>query len=311
MTLRNRVEFLILVLVRRLVWVVPTRIAHAFGTRVARLVFAARGERVGYALKNLRIAFPELSEGSRREIGRRSYENFARNLIDVARSQVWSEAEFRSRIEIVGLEHLLAARAQGKGVLALTLHLGNFELAPRALGVAGVPVSSVARRLRNPLLYAYLAAGRRTAGAELIDRKKGAPSILRALRQGRTVGLLIDQYSSRARGVFVPLFGVRCSTSAGLATLALRTGAPVVPFYMLRDGPDHHRAVVLSALEFLPSGQRKHDIEALTTLCNEVLEDLIRHYPEQWMWAHRRFRHSPDLPEPVYACQMAGSPHSG
>ncbi len=301
MNARHAAELVGLRLTQGLVKVAPTRVAYALGRVLARLIFACERKRVGYALTNLRIAFPELSASRRREIGRKSYESFARNTIDVLRSDAWDEEEIRARVEIAGLEYLDKARALGKGVLALTLHLGNFELAPRALALAGVPVSSVARRLRNPLLFAKLAAWRRAAGAELIDRKQAAPKILRALREGRAIGLLIDQYSSPSRSVLVPFFGARCSTSAGLATLALRTGAPVVPFCTFRDGPDHHRAMFLPALEFRPSGDRRRDIEDLTARCNEVLEGLIRRHPEQWMWAHRRFRHSPDLPEPVYA----------
>ena len=113
--------------------------------------------------------------------------------------------------------------------------------------------------------------------------------------------VLNDQYSSRARGVFVPLFGVRCSTSIGVATLALRTGAPVVPAYVVRDGPDHHTITFLPPLEMEVSGDREGDIEAATARYNRALEEIIRRHPEQWMWAHRRFRHSPDLKGDPYA----------
>ncbi len=301
MSLRSQMEFAGFLVARALVRVIPTRLLHALGAWIARLAFAAGGKHVGYALVNLRIAFPDLSEYRRREIGRLSYENLARNIIDVLRFDTWSEEDIRARVEITGLRHLDAARAQGKGVLVLTLHLGNFELALMALGLTGVPVSAVARKLPNSFLYARIAAWRRRSGAELIDHKKSALKILRGLREGRAIGLLIDRYSRRDRGVFVPLFGVRCSTSAGLATLALRAGAPVIPVYILRDGPDHHQIVILPALEFRPSGDRKRDIEVLTARCNEVLEELIRRHPEQWIWAHRRFRNSPDVPESVYA----------
>ncbi len=189
----------------------------------------------------------------------------------------------------------------GKGVIGLTLHLGGFELAPSVLGLAGIPVSMVARRVPNPSLYAKIAAWRCRSGAELIDHRNGAVKILQSLREGRAIGVLMDRYSKRKQGVLVPLFGARCSTSVGLATLALKTGAPVVPFYLFRDAPDHHQAGSLAALQYERSGDRKRDIIELTARCNEIVESLIRCYPDQWMWSHRRFRYSPDLPGSLYS----------
>ncbi len=154
--------------------------------------------------------------------------------------------------------------------------------------------------MRNALLYRHVGAQRTRTGGTLISRRKAAPGILRALRKGAAVGVLNDQYSRRTRGVFVPFFGVRCSTSAGIATLALRTGSPVLPAYTLRDGPDHHLLTILPPLETPQTGDRKRDIEVATAHYNEALEAIIRKHPEQWMWGHRRFRHSPDLPGNPY-----------
>jgi KDO2-lipid IV(A) lauroyltransferase len=130
--------------------------------------------------------------------------------------------------------------------------------------------------------------------------------MLRAVRHGRVVAVVNDQYSRRARGVFVPLFGTLCSTSAGLATLALRTGAPVLPFYIVRDAPDHHTARIEPPLELRRSGDRRKDIETVTAQFNAALEAIIRRYPTQWMWSHRRFRHSPELGADPYAALRRG-----
>ena len=99
----------------------------------------------------------------------------------------------------------------------------------------------------------------------------------------------------------MPFFGVRASTSAGVATLAIRSGAPVVPVYALREAPDRHRIVVIPALETPQTGDRRRDARAATRLYNAVFESIIRRHPEHWMWGHRRFRHSPDLPGDPYA----------
>jgi KDO2-lipid IV(A) lauroyltransferase len=149
--------------------------------------------------------------------------------------------------------------------------------------------------MANSLLYARVLRQRSRTGNLVIDRRKAARAILRALRSGCTVGILNDQYSRRTRGVFVPLFGLRCSTSAGPATIALRAEAPVVPMYVIRDGPDHHRLVVQPPLELPRTGDRSRDILEATARMNGALEPIIRAHPEQYMWGHRRFRYSPDL----------------
>jgi KDO2-lipid IV(A) lauroyltransferase len=274
--------------------------ASALAERAARCWFERGGSRVGFALKNLRVAFPELDEAQRREIGRRSYVHFAWNLAEWLRSLDWPAEELMARVRVDGMEHARAALAQGRGALVLSLHMGNFELAVRTAPLLGIPVSATGRPMANPRLWQRVMRGRRATGAELIDVRGGAPEMLRALRANRMVAVMIDQYARRTRAVLAPLFGVRCPTSAGIATLALRSGSPVIPFYVVREGRARHRAAFLPPLAMPDTGDRKADIEAGTARCNELIESLIRKHPDQWWWAHRRFRNSPDLPDPGY-----------
>ena len=180
-------------------------------------------------------------------------------------------------------------------MLLLTGHLGNFELGARAMAVLGYPVSAVARPLRNTSVYRHIRRLREDYGVAVIDKRRAATGILRALRQGRVVFVLNDQYSRRSRAVFAPLFGLRCSTSAGLAILALRSGAPVVTGHMFRDATDHHTALLEPLVEVPRTGDRSRDVLELTTRCNAALEAMIRKHPKEWIWNTRRFRHSPDV----------------
>jgi Kdo2-lipid IVA lauroyltransferase/acyltransferase len=302
MAVRDHVELALYHTADALIARVPLETTQRIVAAGARKVFDAQGKNARWALANLRIAYPAWTDAERRALGRESYVNFGLNAIDYLRSAHWSDEEVLAHCPLEGLEHVEEALKKGKGALLLTLHIGAWEVGVQAiaLGLAAHRPSVVGRPMRNKRLYDRITGTRTRGGAELIDRRRAAQQILRALRGGRPVGLLLDQYSRRSRGVFVPFFGVRCSTSAGMATLAVRTGAPVVPCYVLRAGPDRHRGIFLPELEIEYTGDRKRDIEIATACYNVALEKIVRANPEQWMWGHRRFRHSPDLDGDLY-----------
>ncbi len=278
----------------------PAPAAYGLAGWLAERYFGFGDGRVRVALANLRVAFPELDDAERLRIGRASYRHLAWSAIDVARSAHWSAEELVSRFEVVGFEHYEAAVARGRGVLVLVPHVGSFELALMAAPLFDVRITAIARPLANPLVQREVQRHRTRHGSELIQHRRVVPRMLEALREGRNVVIVNDQYTRRSKGIFVPFFGVRCSTSPGPATLALRSGAPVLPFYVVRLSRDRHRAVCLPPIELEPSGHRRKDVEEATARFNRVLESVVRAHPEQWMWGHRRFRHSPDLPADPY-----------
>ena len=298
---RYSLEYLGFRLLVLLAAVLPFALTRRASSAAGRAVFALGGKHVRYALANLEIAFPERSESERRALGRRSYENFALVLLDLLRSGSWGRDDLLGRIDVEGQEHLREALAAGGGAFGLSLHAGNFELVGRALPLVDIPTTVVVRPVKNPLIQRRLARQRGSMGLQLLGHTRAAPGMLRALGRGRLVVTLIDQYSRRTRGVFVPLFGRRCSTSAGVATLAIRKGAPIIPCYTLRTAPDRHVIRFLPPIEFERSGDSQRDIEALTARFNQTYEAIIRAHPEQWLWAHRRFRHSPDLDADPYS----------
>lgn len=286
-------------------------VAHLAAERIGRRIFDSGGKRPEIALVNLRIAFPDLSEKERREIGRESFAAFARNLVDAIRSRHWSDEELKRRVTLEGMEHLRTALADGGGALVLSMHMGCFELASIVPPLYGVRSSVVARPLSNAFIYRDLVRSRSRTGTIVIDRRKAATSILRALRANRTVGILNDQYSRRRRAVFVPLFGVRCSTSAGLATIARRSRAPILTAYTFRDPQGQHVVRFGPPLEHALVGDRTKDVETITTDCNRFIERVVRENPTQYMWAHTRFRHSPDLAGDPYGRHGHHGYHGG
>lgn len=294
---RDQREWLLYRGAARAAQALPLAAAYAAAERLADSFYFAARTRRKYALVNLRIAYPDLPDRELGEIARRSCGHLARNLVDLARSELWSRDRVLEHVAFRNVHHVEQALARGRGVLALIPHLGNFELAKRAAPIAKFPLSVVLRPFNNRKIYAQFEAEDQRAGVIAIPHRNGTFQIMRTLRSNRAVAVLNDQYTRRGHGVMAPLFGVRCSTSPGVALLALRTGTPVIPCYTVRDGFDHHVFTFEPAID----PPARCDVTEFTAAHNGALERIIRRYPDQWLWMHRRFRHSPDLPRDPYA----------
>jgi KDO2-lipid IV(A) lauroyltransferase len=195
-----------------------------------------------------------------------------------------------SRVSIEGLSHFESADALGRGMLLLTAHYGNWELLAASHALARFPLSVVMRPLDSTAFESILERFRLRSGVELITKRRALTDIVDALRRRRMVGILLDQNASRREGVFVPFFGVPASTSKGMALIALRTGAPVLPVF-IRRRPDGRHVVYAGAPVPVPSDG---DVVAFTRAFNEAIEAAIRRAPEQWFWLHRRWKTRPE-----------------
>jgi Kdo2-lipid IVA lauroyltransferase/acyltransferase len=267
----------------------PARLGLWLGRRVGDLAWIVLAPRRAVALDNLRLAFrAERGSGELRHIGRRSFQHLGMNLVEACVLMFRPSDVLLRRMEIDGLEHLKDAVGQGRGVLLLTAHLGNWELLAAAHPLTGLPLSVVLRPLDQPQLGRVVERLRRRTGAELISKRRALRDVLDALRRGRMVGILLDQNATRAEGIFVPFFGTLASTSRSLAVLALRTEAPVVPVFIRRLEDGRH---LIEVRPLLPPPEG--DVVALTACFNETIEAAIRRAPEQWFWLHRRWKTRP------------------
>jgi KDO2-lipid IV(A) lauroyltransferase len=251
------------------------------------------------ALANLELVLPDRSEAERLAIWRSSCAELGRCAVEWARLPTLSTEALLERVEVVGLEHLAKAADLGRGVLAITAHYGNFEYIPAVVRarLPGARVSVVGRTMPTAAMQSMLEARRVRGGGAVIPQD--ARAILRALREGTIIGILIDHYTRERRGgVLAPFLGVRAWTTAGPALLALRTGAPAVPLHIQRARDGQHRIEVEPPLELPQSGDRERDVAVATARMNEVVGRWIRQDPVPWTWSHRRFRHSPDLEPP-------------
>ncbi len=267
----------------------PPRMGLWVGARLGDLAWAALPRRRTVALENLARAFPERSTTERARIGRNSFRHLGMNFVESCVFFFRPPARLLSRVSLEGAPNLQAADALGRGMLLLTAHYGNWELLAASHALSGFPLSVVMRPLDSPALDPILERFRLRSGVELITKRRALPDIVDALRRRRMVGILLDQNASRREGVFVPFFGVPASTSKGMALIALRTGAPVLPVFIHRR-PDGRHVVHAGAPVPVPADG---DVAAFTRAFNEAIEGAIRRAPEQWFWLHRRWKTRP------------------
>ena len=205
-----------------------------------------------------------------------------------------------SFIRYQGLEHYEAARARGAGVLVLTGHLGAWELSSFFHSLMGRPMGLVIRRLDNPLVDRFVNRIRCLHGNRVIDKDDFARGLIGAMKAGETVGILMDTNITPPRGVFVPFFGVPACTASGLARVALRTGAAVLPGFLLAEQGDRYVLEFGPALQLERTGESDADVLANTALFTRVIEAYVARYPEQWLWLHRRWKTRPPGEAGIY-----------
>lgn len=304
-SLRHHLEYLGLLALREALGRPRPTAALPLGARIGAMLGALLRDRARVARMNLAIAFPELPESERSRIARASFENLGRGAAEWMQIALRREDEALARVEVAGLEHVEEARRRSPrgGVIALSAHLGNWELAGAAAARRGLPVTLVYRAFANPHARRWVERWRRRAGIELLELGAAAPAALRALAAGRIVVMTLDQNARRREGVFVPFFGLPASTRAGPAWLAARTGVPVVPVFDSRveGGPQHvvrfHPALELE--EAPPRAGRRPDaglravLERNTARMTRAVEDAVRKAPEDWIWSHRRWKTRP------------------
>jgi KDO2-lipid IV(A) lauroyltransferase len=201
--------------------------------------------------------------------------------------------EVRKRTEVVGYDVMREAWAEGKGVIVLTGHFGNWEVGGASIAAHGIPCDVVAQRQRNSLFDADLVANRNRLGLRVIERGNAPKEVLRALRNGRAVGIVGDQ-NVRRGGVFVDFFGKPAATARGTAIFSLRAGSPIFlgMARSLPGSPQRYR-VTFERVDITSTGDMEEDVLRLTRAHTELLEERVREAPEQYFWQHRRWKTLP------------------
>jgi KDO2-lipid IV(A) lauroyltransferase len=271
----------------------PAPLALGIGRRLGDLARLLLPRRQDVTLANLAIAFPELGADARLRLARDAWRHLGMTAVELARLLHRPLEATLEELALDGIEHLHGVMRDYGRALVLTAHLGNWEYLAAVNRLVGLPVAIVVRPLDSAVLDDQAVAMRRKTGVELIDKRGALRGVLEALRRGRLVAVLLDQNAARREGVFVPFFGQAASTSRSLALLALRTRTPIVPVFIRRTGVARHHVRAEDPL--LPAASNDADaaIVELTARCTRVIEAAIRRAPEQWLWAHDRWRTRP------------------
>jgi KDO2-lipid IV(A) lauroyltransferase len=302
-TWAHRVEYGLVRAVATVLAALPLAAALRIGAFLGTLVYLLSWPHRRIGMRNLAIAFPERSLRDRRRILRHSLQNLGRTAVEVVRLPGLSDEELRTLVRFedeAWWEQAISAE-RATGGLILSGHFGNWELLVYAHGRRGYPVSMVHRGIANPLLDRWLNDLRGRAGTKLVRKAHAATGVLRAMRTHDLLVLPFDQNSTRGLGVFVPFFGLPASTNSGIARIALRTGAPVVPAFIVRQGRSGRHVVhVLPLIHAEHTGDFERDVVYNTERFSRVFEEMVRRYPEQWLWVHRRWKTRPAGEERFY-----------
>ncbi len=285
----------------KILGILPRPLSRAFGIALAQAFYLlhVRLRRVG--MRNLELALPETSIAERKRILRGVFTSLGRQLAEVCQFPKYTRENVYKIVEYDGLENFQEAYARGKGVLFLTAHFGAWELSAFAHSLHGHWLHIVMRPMDNLYLDRLIQSYRTMHGNKTVGKDDFVRGLLAAMKCGETVGILMDTNMTPPQGVFVDFFGIPACTASGLARIALRTDAAVVPGFTIWDKSlRKYRLHFDLALELIRTGDLEADIVANTQQFTKVIEDYVRQYPDQWLWVHRRWKTRPEGQPPLY-----------
>jgi len=299
--MRQRLEYAAAWPFIKLLGILPRPLARAVGISLGRIFYLLhfRLRRVG--MRNLALAFPEKSAAERARILRGEFTSLGRQLAELCQFPRYTRENVEQVVVYDGFENYERARARGKGVLFLTAHFGGWELSAFAHSLHGHWMHIVMRPMDNVYLNRLILQYRTMHGNKTVDKDDFVRGLLSAMKAGEVVGILMDTNMTPPQGVFVDFFGIPACTASGLARIALRTDAAVIPGFTIWDSAlGKYRLRFDPAVELVRTGELEADIVANTQKFTKIIEEYVRKYPEQWLWVHRRWKTRPEREKPLY-----------
>jgi len=298
---RERLEYALVWPFIKGLGLLPRPVARAIGITLGLTVYAFHGRLRRVGLRNLTLAFPEMPAAERRRLLRGEFISLGRQLAEVCLFPRYTRESVSRTIVYDGFENFELAYTRGKGVLFLTGHIGAWELSAFAHSLNGHPLSIVMRSLDNPYIDRLLQDYRTMHGNRTVDKDDFVRGLLGAMRAGETVGILMDTNMTPPQGVFVDFFGIPACTASGMARIALKTDAAVVPGFTVWDAKLQKYILRFEpAIELIRTADNESDMIANTAKFTKAIEEIIRKYPDQWLWVHRRWKTRPPGEPPLY-----------
>jgi KDO2-lipid IV(A) lauroyltransferase len=279
----------------------PISTAMSLGRSMGKVAYWTAKNLRRTAQKNLQLAFPEKDQQERNEILSECFSSLGRELGIFSHFSTSSREMLLEWIEPQGLEHLSNAKTNGKGVILFTGHLGAWEFTALALSLLGYPLSFLVRRIDNPKVESLIDQGRTRFGNRTIDKLSAGRLMVKILRAGEELGLLLDLNTLDDEAIFVDFFGVPASTNFMVAKLALRTESAIIPIYAPWDPVRKKFQLLLQPpVAVQVTGDEDQDVKRLTEQLSMIMEATIRRYPGQWLWIHKRWKTRPPGEPGIY-----------
>jgi Kdo2-lipid IVA lauroyltransferase/acyltransferase len=299
--MRQRLQYALAWILIKLIGVLPRPLARAAGITLAGWVYLLHGRLRRVGQTNLQLAFPEKTRRERARILRGVFVSFGRQAAEVCLLPQYTRENVDKVVVYDGFQNFECALKRGKGVLFLTGHLGGWELSAFVHSLYGHPLHVVMRPLDNIYLDRLVRQYRTMHGNTMVEKDDFVRGLLAAVKAGETVGILMDTNMTPPQGVFVDFFGIPACTASGLARIALRTDAAVVPGFTIWDASlGKYRLRFDPAVPLIRSGDDDRDAVANTARFTRIIEEYVRQYPDQWLWVHRRWKTRPEGQPPLY-----------
>jgi Kdo2-lipid IVA lauroyltransferase/acyltransferase len=278
---------------------VPRKIGLRLGEGLGTGLFYLLKRRREITLKNLTTAFgDDLDERERWNLARKCFQGIGRHFFEAVYLFRYDAEKVKTYVRFSGVEHFQQAAAQGKGVAFLTGHFGCWELMVIGFGYFFAPTYVVVKPLDFQPAERLSRKLREISGNRVVSKERSMRRMIKLLREGKNLGILLDQNIDWKDGVFVDFFGKRACTNKGLALLIRSTGAPVVPGFMIYEGNGQYRVEIQPPIPWLDFGDRTKNIEENTARYNRVIEAMARRYPDHYFWVHQRWKTRPYQPWP-------------
>src|ERR1700686_4773419 len=285
----------------KILGILPRPLSRGFAIGISQVVYLLHFRLRQVGMRNLAMVFPEKSEAERARILRGVFASLGRQLAELCQFPKYTPENIDEVVTYEGLENYERAYARRKGVLFLTAHFGGWELSAFAHSLHGHWLHIVMRPMDNQYLDRWLQNYRTMHGNKTVAKDDFVRGLLAAMKAGETVGILMDTNMTPPQGVFVDFFGIPACTASGLARIALRTDAAVVPGFTIWDPVlRKYRLRFDPPAKLIRPGDDDADIVANTALFTKIIEDYVRRYPDQWLWVHRRWKTRPEGQPSVY-----------